>query len=114
MLVEVHEIGEGDNRRFAVEVWAPILLDVPITDELCRHVALEAKYLWGALRIYQDSDDQSTGMLAMYYVLLGDYLDPEELVMAIHMTAATADGEDDQLQKRFGGRVVDPEGNYED
>jgi hypothetical protein len=77
-----------------------------------RHIATDALYLWGALRVYA-KDGENMGMLTLYYVLLGDFVDPEELLTALYMIASTADGEDDVLQKQFGGRVVDPDGNYE-
>jgi hypothetical protein len=112
VVIETQEIGEGDRKRIAIEVWAPLLLDVPITDALCRHIATDAHFLWGALRVYA-KDGENTGMLTLYYVLLGDFVDPDELLTALYMIASTADGEDDVLQKQFGGRVVDPDGNYE-
>ena len=37
------------------------------------------------------------------HTLLGDALDPEEFQLAVDTVARVADGEDDDLAKRFGG-----------
>ncbi len=103
VVIETHEIGEGDSKRIAIEMSASLLSNVSITDELCRYVALEGLYLWGALRVYRNFGAPTIGTLALYYVLLGDFMDPPEFLTALSMLALTADGEDDVLQKRFGG-----------
>jgi|tagenome__1003787_1003787.scaffolds.fasta_scaffold20565116_1 hypothetical protein len=84
----------------AVRASSPVLSDVDLTDEL-------------ALRLLELSDASPFGAYSYLpsrreawfeHVILGDDLDPVELETAIDTVATTADGEDDELAERFGGR----------
>ena len=84
----------------AVRASSPVLSDVDLTDEL-------------ALRLLELSDASPFGAYSYLpsrreawfeHVILGDDLDQVELETAIDIVATTADGEDDELAERFGGR----------
>ncbi len=84
----------------AVRASSPVLSDVDLTDEL-------------ALRLLELSDASPFGAYSYLpsrreawfeHVILGDDLDQVELETAIDIVATTADGEDDELAARFGGR----------
>lgn len=85
----------------AVRVWSITNLDVPVTDELTRFVATEnGKLVFGVLSL-----DESRGAVVLAHTLLGEFLNREELKVAVAAVASVADGYDDQIKTRFGGRL---------
>jgi hypothetical protein len=100
---EVHDMGDG---LFILNVFAPVLLGVPITNELAHYVATEDHDI-GNLRLTPDSDGR-TGNLFFQYRLVANDVDPSELRQAVARVVLTANDLDDKLQRRFGGnRMVD-------
>lgn len=98
-VVEVHD------GHVAVDVWAPVLQDVPLTADLYREVA-ERSFLFGRLAIERQGE---TGQVIFAHALLADRLTPDALFVALGSVAQTADGLDDELQARHGGRrFADP------
>ena len=86
-----------------VHVFAPLLQGVKPSPELYEHVALHADdYLFGHLSARPEDDGTIAVMFT--HVMLGDYLDPEELKHAVGGVLAPADILDDELQARFGGK----------
>ena len=103
-MVTVHEFLE----HAAVKVTAPMLRQVPLTDELCRWVAIEGQNRWFVrARLYVD-DDARTCSLCIEADVLGDTIDPDEFKVAVTSVLVGANNLDDELQQRFGGlRWVD-------
>lgn len=97
---QVHEAGE----HYIFSVFAPVLIDVPITNELTHYVATEF-FMIGGLRLLP-ADNGREGSLNFEYRILADDLDDSELRVAVSMVCVTADDLDDKLQKRFGGKRV--------
>lgn len=98
---------ELDLPSIIVQVWAPVLQEVPMTPQLFEWVALEGHYNFGNYRVVP-LDNRPGANLILTYNLVGDTLDSTELKNAIVMIANTADDDDDELKKRFGGdRVSD-------
>lgn len=95
----------GENT--VVSVFAPILFDVQASPALYEYVALKGSdFIFGHIDLFQESD----GTLALHFrnTLLGDFLDPDELVSTVVGVAVTANQLDDELQGRFGGkRLID-------
>lgn len=104
VIVEVHEFLE----HTVVKAFAPMLREVPLTDELCRWVAVDGQNRWFArARLYVD-DDARTCSVAIEADVLGDTIDPDELKVAVTSVLVAANELDDELQQRFGGlRWVD-------
>lgn len=102
VFVRVTDFGDGDTY---VEVFAPILFQVPLTPELFEYVALNNQFKFGGFELTR-SDDSGVGTLMFSHGLLGTYLDPAELIMAVGLIARQADGLDDELQARFGGNLM--------
>ena len=89
-----------------VHFYSFVLLDVPITDEFLRYVASSEMSFGGFIVNFSESGDK--GDLLLTHTILGNYLDTEELNLAIASVFYTADDLDDDLQDRFGGqRVID-------
>jgi len=84
----------------AVRASSPVLSDVELTDEL----ALELLRLASERPFGSYSYVPSRREVWFQHAILGDDLDRVELESAIEVVAETADGEDDALAQRFGGR----------
>jgi hypothetical protein len=89
--------------KTVASIMAPILLGVPATPELFEYIATNAsRYLFGHLSALRD-DDGTIGVL-LTHELLGDFLDPDELKIAVGSVALTANDLDDEMKARFGGK----------
>jgi hypothetical protein len=99
--VRVREYGNG--QATVVLVFAQVLLNVPLTPDLYKYVALHSDDLVFGHLVLAEMDD-NTGMLLISHTLLGDYLDEDELLYAVYGVAGAADEFDDKLQQQFGGK----------
>jgi len=97
----VHDWGHGD---VLFGVFAPVLRNVPITNELCRYVATE-QFALGHLTI-REHDGGSIGELQFEYNILANDIDASEVEWAVTAVAGTANELDNKLQKRFGGELT--------
>ena len=89
-----------------VNFYSFVLLDVPITDEFLRYVAGTYMTFGSFVVVFSESGDR--GNLIFDHTILGNYLDSEELNVALGAVFWTADEIDDDLQQRFGGqRAID-------
>jgi hypothetical protein len=92
------------NSRSLVRVWAPIGRDVPITPELFRWAATEGQSKWFGSVTVIENEDGKTAFLMFDHTLLGDFVDPAELVNAVGAVLFTADELDEIVHDRFGGK----------
>lgn len=91
----------GDASTY-VSVWAPTNGDVPVTPELYKYLVEQNHYRFGHLAL---SEKDGKAVINFTHQLLGDFLDPDELKMAVVVVAQTADQIDDQIKAKFGGRT---------
>jgi hypothetical protein len=95
---------DGNLGDTIVAIYAPVALQVPITDELCRYVALNAdSYVFGHLSLAEDPENPGHGYVSFTHHLLGDHMDPPEFKTALGAVAGTAEDLDDQVTSQFGG-----------
>lgn len=100
--VDVDSIFDGEHLK--ISVFAPLLIDVQISEELLAHVALSAsRFHFGALRLL--TDDERSGLLYFEYAMVGDSANKDEVKLACILVGAVADGLDNELQDQFGGRL---------
>lgn len=102
--VIIQVVAHPDEKATAVIVSASMLFQVPLTPELYRHVATHADDWWFGHTYLVESPDGTTGTIVARHLLLGDYLDKEELMYAVSGVGNSADGADDEFQKLFGGK----------
>ena len=95
----------GSSDHVIVKLQIPVLFSVPISDELCRWVAMDTADLFGSYGLMAD-DSGKEGMVYCGHNLLGNTIDTDELCMAVAWCLGMADMQDDELQKRFGGRLA--------
>ena len=91
----------GDDSTI-VKVWSPVLTKVKPTAKLFEWVATSGQERYFAhVRVVEQ--DRKSVMIILEHDLLGDYLDPDELMSTVASVMLGADEWDDELQKMFGG-----------
>lgn len=109
LFIEVDDVFEGRHLRVLVD--APVLVDVPLTDDLFQYIGAKSNdFVFGAFTVRMDYDGAQQGILCFRQTLLGDAIDKIELEVATKVVALTADDLDDNLKRRFGGRRFDERG----
>ena len=98
--VSVKEWGE----RTFVEVFSQTNFGLTSSPELFEWVAKHsAEYRFGHVALVELDD--GAARIDFRHHLLGDFLDPDELVVAVRAVGLTADEIDDEIKERFGGRL---------
>ena len=96
---------DNDISTTVVNIFAFVLFEANVSNELYKWIATEGQeYDYGAFRVFIDSENPKKCNVQYQYRLAGDHLDPGELKGALAAVAFTADNEDDELQKMFGGQ----------
>ena len=90
----------GDSSA-SVRIVAPIINEAPASPELFKFIATDGSYKFGHLTC-QEKDGKVS--ILFNHTLLGDFLDPDELKLAVFLMARTADELDDEIVTKFGGR----------
>ena len=105
VFVSVYELGAGEEQRFQVKFTCPLVSNVPVTHELCLHVATEGtNYRFGNITLALSDDKKTCGLLFIHSVL-GNDLDISELDNATRSVLFTSDVLDTQLHEQFGGEM---------
>lgn len=87
-----------------VSLFSVTNVGVPVSGDLTLFLAREnLSLLFGHFSLRAD-DGADTGDVWFGHTLLGDFLDPDELVTALSAVARMADKYDDLIRERFGGR----------
>lgn len=91
------------NPRSLVRVWSPLGREVRASPELYHWAATEGQQLlFGSVSVI---DVEGGGANVIYdETLLGDYLDPAELLTTVYAVIFTADDLDEVVATRFGGK----------
>jgi hypothetical protein len=103
VFVEVTEALTGTGR---VNVRSPVLLDLPLTPEVTRHVAVNGgNFLFGALSFFAE-DGASAATLEFDYSLFGATVDEVVLAATVRLVADSSTCVQERLRPRFGGRTI--------
>lgn len=100
------ELAEKYNlSKSMVRIFAPVLIGLKGTPELFKWVATSQDAMYGHFAL----NEQEDGSYNLYFEvnMPGDELDQSELNSILMSIAFTADGQDDLLQKQFGGKRLD-------
>jgi hypothetical protein len=77
------------------------------TNELFKWIATEGQsHDYGSYRFIEDDKGEMT-LIEFSYTLPGDSLDPGELKNAVLCVLISSDGQDEELQKKFGGKLFE-------
>jgi hypothetical protein len=95
-------IGE---KKSGVEVFAYVVVDVEVTEELMRFLlTYNLRLILGAFGLARGEGDKGTVLLT--HTILGDSMDRDELYGSVSAIARVADDLDDQIVKAFGGKTA--------
>lgn len=107
--VEVFPINETEDADIVVRVVCPMVTAVNMTADVMRWVAIEGQqFHFGSCYVNPDTDS-STGWIYFRYSIVGNDLDPNELIGALYRTVNTANDLDDILKDKFGGKLFSEE-----
>lgn len=104
VMVEVGEFQDGLNTLVAVT--SVVLTEVPVSPDLHEFVALHVSHFsFGSLMLVPDTTP-GLAALAVYHPLLGDFLDQDELGLAIIGVSQESSYLADMMQAKFGGKFL--------
>lgn len=90
-----------ENGATVIRVFAITNLDVPVTAELTSWLLQKnLEFVFGGFAL-----DTGAGAIWFNHNILGDYAHPEQLEATLAAVVQTADEYDDEIKKRFGGRL---------
>ena len=93
------------QRATVVSIFSVTNVGVPVTPALTLFLAREnLSLLFGHFSLRAEEGAEQ-GEVWFGHTLLGDFLDPDELVTALSTVARMADKYDDLIRERFGGRL---------
>jgi hypothetical protein len=100
------EVTDGLGGGGRVNVRAPVLVDLGLTPEVTRHVAVNGgNFLFGALSFFTEGEaDAAT--LEFDYSLFGETVNETVLNDAVRLVMGSATKIQEDLQPRFGGRSI--------
>jgi hypothetical protein len=100
------EVTDAFTEKGRVNVRAPVLLDLGLTPEVTRHIAVNGgNFLFGALSFFADSD-ADTATLEFDYSLFGETVTEPVLAAAVRLAMGSATKIQEDLRPRFGGRSI--------
>jgi hypothetical protein len=100
------EVTDGLAGNARVNVRAPVLVDLGLTPDVTRHVAVNGgNFLYGALSFFAEGD-ADTATLEFDYSLFGETVDAAVLTATVRLVEASATELHDRLRPRFGGRSI--------
>jgi hypothetical protein len=99
--------GEFGENNMVVSVRGQVAQHVPISTELKEYIAtISGAYMFGHPAYFEDKGE---AFIEFKHNLLGDFLDPDELLVALALVAQASNDLDDEIKGRFGGeRWIDP------
>jgi hypothetical protein len=107
--VSVYPVNEDEDADIVIRCYSPMVKDVPLTPELTKWIAVEGQqFAFGGCYINPD-DDGKNCWVYFRYSIVGNDLDPNELISAVYRTVFTANDLDDMLKEKFGGKLFNEE-----
>jgi hypothetical protein len=105
LLISTMEFGQKGDETI-IELSGLVSLDTPASPKLYKYLNDKNVALhFGALNY---SEGTKSSMILLKYSILGDFLDPEELLNAVRAVILMSDLLDDEVTKEFGGtRFID-------
>jgi len=100
--VRAFPIGE---KRSGVEVFAYVVIDVEVTEQLMRYLlTYNLRLILGAFGLARAEGDKGTVLLT--HTILGDSMNRDELYGSVSAIARVADDLDDEIVRAFGGKTA--------
>ena len=105
LVITTFEFGKKSDETI-IEVTGVVSMDTPASPKLYKYLNdKNAALHFGALHHGQGTN---SSIILLKYSILGDFLDPEELLNAVRAVILMSDLLDDEITKEFGGtRFID-------
>ncbi len=88
-----------------LSIRCPLVVDAPMSDALCRWVAVEGQhFVLGRTRL-NPNKDSNTAWIYFENTILADDLDESELMESLDAVVITSNQLDNELQQKFGGQL---------
>lgn len=95
-------VGPFGEASTAISFSAPVIYDVPVTEEFKAYVLdTSGTFVFGGFSYFEDEGGSN---LVFQHSILGDYVDKEEFTTSLLAIGSTAADLADQLCSQFGGR----------
>lgn len=102
VFVKAHAWGDDST---VVTIRCPLVVDAPMTEALCRWVAVDGQlFMLGNTRL-NPSKDGKTAWIYFENTILADDLDESELMNSLDAVVITGNRLDNELQEKFGGEL---------
>ena len=99
------DVEQWTDDQTIVQIICPVLVDVTITPELTRWIAVEGQHFRFGNTSLNPNDDGKRGWVFFSHNLLGDDLDEPELMDALDAIVLTGNNLDNKLKDMFGGEL---------
>lgn len=97
--------GFGDDGTL-VRFTCPLLLNVPLTPDVFKWVAVEGQdFKIGSCAVWMEADNSKTGTLIFSYTIVGDDVDESEVEASALVTLFACNDLDNKLRDKFGGEL---------
>ena len=106
VFVSLREMGDKPDSNIVVRAFSPLVVDVPLTPDVYKWVATEGQqFFFGHCQLLEDDDNPKLGRILFGYSIVGNDLDPNELLNLIFVAMVTGNQLDDMLKDKFGGKL---------
>ena len=104
VFVSLQERGEEANVDIIIRAFCPLVVNVPITNEVFKWVATEGQsFFFGNCGIFLEDENEKFGRINFGYSIVGNDLDPNELQNLIYSVMFTGNNLAEVLKGKFGG-----------
>ena len=105
VFVSVFAFNDNEDSDIVVRCFAPMVIGVPLTQDVYKWVAVEGQNFHFGSCYVTFEENSSNGWISFAYSIVGNDLDPNELLSAVYRTVFTANDLDEKLLQKFGGKL---------
>lgn len=106
VFVSLREMGDKPDSNVVVRAFSPLVVDVPLTADVYKWVATEGQqFFFGHCQLLEDDDNPKLGRILFGYSIVGNDLDPNELLNLVFVAMVTGNQLDNMLKDKFGGQL---------
>lgn len=98
--------GDKEDSNIVVRAFCPLVVDVPLTPDVYKWVATEGQHFYfGHCQLFENDDNPKLCRILFGYSIVGNDLDPNELINLVFVAMVTGNQLDNMLKDKFGGQL---------
>ena len=106
VFVALREFDDSPDANIVINAFCPLVVNVPLTPDVYRWVATEGQqFFFGHCQLFENDDNDKLGRILFGYSIVGNDLDPNELINLVFVAMVTGNQLDDMLKDKFGGTL---------